>query len=98
SHNIRPRDLTLHDAHDSENQENTKITHSTESWAYPHNVSIDITQESRLNTESTPKPNPRPDPWTRYFTFNIDINNDSLNHLFRSQTCPDIRVAPEFCP
>ncbi|KAI5136173.1 Interleukin-1 Beta [Manis pentadactyla] len=46
----------------------------------------------------TPKPNPRPDPWTRYFTFNIDINNDSLNPLTRSQTCPDIRIVPEFCP
>ncbi|KAI5282123.1 Cell Division Cycle 5-Like Protein [Manis pentadactyla] len=44
--------------------------------------------------EPTPKPNPRPDPWTRYFTFNIDINNDSLNLLTRSQTCPDIRIVP----
>ncbi|KAI5169330.1 Traf2 And Nck-Interacting Protein Kinase [Manis pentadactyla] len=44
----------------------------------------------------TPKPNPRPDPWTRYFTFNIDINNDSFNPLtFDLKTCPDIRIAPE---
>ncbi|KAI5209631.1 Ranbp2-Like And Grip Domain-Containing Protein 1 [Manis pentadactyla] len=45
--------------------------------------------------DPTPKPNPRPDPWTRYFTFNIDINNDSLNPLTRSQTCPDIRIVPD---
>ncbi|KAI5278732.1 Proteasome Adapter And Scaffold Protein Ecm29 [Manis pentadactyla] len=61
-----------------------------------HTVNLKLNLAIAL-TSGTPKPNLRPDPWTRYFTFNIDINNDSLNPLTRSQTCPDIRIA-DYCP
>ncbi|KAI5152252.1 Lethal(3)Malignant Brain Tumor-Like Protein 1 [Manis pentadactyla] len=41
----------------------------------------------------TSRPNPRPDPWTRYFAFTIDINYDILIHVTRPHMSPDIKIA-----
>ncbi|KAI5136174.1 Gastrin/Cholecystokinin Type B Receptor, partial [Manis pentadactyla] len=83
------------------------ISISTDVTDAPHHGDEDESglrhSPSEYNTKSIQhlKPNPKTRPMRPDASpFNIEnVNNDSLNPShFRSQTCPDIEIVPEFCP